>query len=194
MVAVVRQGEIVEQGSHGELIQIPNGAYATLVRLQASTHHHPDLLQKQQPIAEQLQHSADPDVLRKVISSQVHAFLFIVNSPGVNGVAVLQVVQRCRLPMVGSEGQVIARYFERAASRSWVPLTLSFSPRLHIYVDGFCVLLLFTFLFIACGVISGKRLLSNEQSSGHPWCLQQTHSTAAFLAAQWCRSRGSRLG
>ena len=70
MGAVVRQGEIVEQGSHGELIQTPNGAYATLVRLQASTHTHPDL---QQPIVEQLQHSADPEVLRQVISSQVHA-------------------------------------------------------------------------------------------------------------------------
>lgn len=75
MAAVVRQGEIVEQGSHGELIQIPNGAYATLVRLQASAHRHPDLQQKQQPIAEQLQHSADPEVLRQVISSQVRDLL-----------------------------------------------------------------------------------------------------------------------
>ena len=72
MAAVVKQGEIVEQGSHGELIQTPNGAYATLVRLQASTHSHPEL---QQPIVEQLQHSADPEVLRQVISSQVRAFL-----------------------------------------------------------------------------------------------------------------------
>ena len=71
MVAVVKQGEIVEQGSHGELIQIPNGAYATLVRLQDSAQH-PALQQKQQPVSQQLQHSADPEVLRKVISSQVH--------------------------------------------------------------------------------------------------------------------------
>ena len=70
VAAVVRQGEIVEQGSHGELIQIPNGAYATLVRLQASAQH-PALQQKQQPISQQLQHSADPEVLQKVISSQV---------------------------------------------------------------------------------------------------------------------------
>ena len=71
VAAVVRQGEIVEQGSHGELIQIPNGAYATLVRLQASAQD-PALQQKQQPIDEQLQHSADPEVLRKAVSSQVH--------------------------------------------------------------------------------------------------------------------------
>lgn len=71
--AVVRQGEIVEQGSHGELIQIPNGAYATLVRLQASAQQ-PAMQQKQQvadEISHQLQHSADPEVLKKVISSQV---------------------------------------------------------------------------------------------------------------------------
>lgn len=74
--AVVRQGEIVEQGSHEELIQIPNGAYATLVRLQASAQH-PALQQKQQPINEQLQHSADPAVFRKAISSQVHMLLTI---------------------------------------------------------------------------------------------------------------------
>ena len=72
MAAVVKQGEIVEQGSHGELIQIPNGAYATLVRLQASAQH-PALQQKQQPISQQLQYSADPEVLQKVISSQVRA-------------------------------------------------------------------------------------------------------------------------
>ena len=72
---MVKQGEVVEQGSHGELIQIPNGAYATLVRLQASAHH-PALQEKQQPIQEQLQHSADPQVLKKVISSQVETALY----------------------------------------------------------------------------------------------------------------------
>ena len=66
----MKQGEIVEQGSHAELIQIPDGAYATLVRLQASAQH-PALQHKRQPITEQLQHSADPQVLKKLISSQV---------------------------------------------------------------------------------------------------------------------------
>lgn len=37
--AVMKQGEIVEQGSHRELMQNPQGAYATLVRLQASAQH-----------------------------------------------------------------------------------------------------------------------------------------------------------
>lgn len=77
MAAVVRQGEIVEQGSHGELIQIPNGAYATLVRLQASAQQ-PAMQQKQQvadEISHQLQHSADPEVLKKVITSQVCSLL-----------------------------------------------------------------------------------------------------------------------
>ena len=32
--AVVRRGTIVEEGSHRELVRIPDGAYATLVRLQ----------------------------------------------------------------------------------------------------------------------------------------------------------------
>ena len=32
--AVVRQGEVVEEGSHKELVAIPNGSYATLVHLQ----------------------------------------------------------------------------------------------------------------------------------------------------------------
>ena len=67
---MVKAGEIVEQGSHVDLIQIPNGAYATLVRLQASAQH-PALQQKQQPISQQLQHTADPAVLKRVISSQV---------------------------------------------------------------------------------------------------------------------------
>lgn len=78
MAAVVRQGEIVEQGSHGELIQIPNGAYATLVRLQASAQQPAMQQQKQQALDEishQLQHSADPEVLKKVISSQVRSLL-----------------------------------------------------------------------------------------------------------------------
>ena len=33
----MKSGEIVEQGSHKELMQMPGGAYATLVRLQTST-------------------------------------------------------------------------------------------------------------------------------------------------------------
>ena len=36
--AVVRAGAIVESGSHGELMARPNGAYATLVKLQAIVH------------------------------------------------------------------------------------------------------------------------------------------------------------
>ena len=32
--AVVRRGEIVEEGSHAELVRVPAGAYSTLVRLQ----------------------------------------------------------------------------------------------------------------------------------------------------------------
>ena len=78
MAAVVRQGEIVEQGSHGELVQIPNGAYATLVRLQASAQQPAMQQQKQQAmdeISHQLQHSADPEVLKTVISSQVCSLL-----------------------------------------------------------------------------------------------------------------------
>ena len=31
---VVRRGEVVELGTHSELVVIPSGAYATLVRLQ----------------------------------------------------------------------------------------------------------------------------------------------------------------
>ncbi len=31
---MVRRGTIVEEGSHRELVRIPDGAYATLVRLQ----------------------------------------------------------------------------------------------------------------------------------------------------------------
>eukprot|EP00891_Asterochloris_glomerata_P003655 jgi/Astpho2/3655/e_gw1.00059.3.1_t len=38
MIAVVRAGAIVESGSHGELMARPNGAYATLVKLQAIVH------------------------------------------------------------------------------------------------------------------------------------------------------------
>ncbi len=34
--AVVGKGKIVEQGNHAELVARPNGAYATLVRLQQS--------------------------------------------------------------------------------------------------------------------------------------------------------------
>ena len=33
-LTVVRRGTIVEEGSHAELVRIPDGAYATLVRLQ----------------------------------------------------------------------------------------------------------------------------------------------------------------
>ena len=36
--AVVRAGAIVESGSHAELMARPDGAYATLVRLQAIVH------------------------------------------------------------------------------------------------------------------------------------------------------------
>lgn len=34
LIAVVRAGEVVEQGSHAELIANPTGAYTTLVKLQ----------------------------------------------------------------------------------------------------------------------------------------------------------------
>jgi len=33
-IAVVQQGKVVEQGSHDELMRIPFGAYASLVRHQ----------------------------------------------------------------------------------------------------------------------------------------------------------------
>jgi ABC-type multidrug transport system fused ATPase/permease subunit len=33
-IAVVRQGEIVEQGSHEQLMQVPSGAYASLIKHQ----------------------------------------------------------------------------------------------------------------------------------------------------------------
>ncbi len=35
-IAVVQQGQILEQGTHDELMQRPNGAYASLVK---SAHH-----------------------------------------------------------------------------------------------------------------------------------------------------------
>ena len=31
-IAVVQQGQVVEQGSHDQLMQVPFGAYASLVR------------------------------------------------------------------------------------------------------------------------------------------------------------------
>ncbi len=31
---MVRRGEIVEEGTHADLVRVPDGAYATLVRLQ----------------------------------------------------------------------------------------------------------------------------------------------------------------
>ncbi|KMZ73429.1 ABC transporter B family member 21 [Zostera marina] len=36
-IAVLKNGEIIEQGRHGEMIDIPNGAYASLVALNASS-------------------------------------------------------------------------------------------------------------------------------------------------------------
>ena len=33
-IAVVQQGEIVEQGSHNQLMQVPSGAYASLIKHQ----------------------------------------------------------------------------------------------------------------------------------------------------------------
>ena len=73
--AVVRQGEIVEQGSHAELIARPDGAYATLVRLQASAQNH-DADSNHQLSEDTLQRSQDPSVLQEVVVSQVsiHAF------------------------------------------------------------------------------------------------------------------------
>lgn len=70
VVAVVKQGEIVEQGTHADLILKPNGAYATLVRLQASAQHQ-GLDGKQQLSEEKLQQSRDPEVLQALIASEV---------------------------------------------------------------------------------------------------------------------------
>ena len=69
--AVVRQGEIVEQGTHADLILRPNGAYATLVRLQASAQHQG--LDGEPPLSEEkLQLSTQqPEVLQDLIISEV---------------------------------------------------------------------------------------------------------------------------
>ena len=77
--AVVRQGKIVEQGTHADLILRPNGAYATLVRLQASAQHQG--LDGKPPLSEEkLQMSTQqPEVLQDLIISEVcflHALLW----------------------------------------------------------------------------------------------------------------------
>ncbi len=71
VAAVVRQGEIVEQGTHADLILKPNGAYATLVRLQASAQH--QAADDKQSLSEKkLQISAeDPGVLQDLITTEV---------------------------------------------------------------------------------------------------------------------------
>jgi ABC-type microcin C transport system duplicated ATPase subunit YejF len=71
VAAVVRQGEIVEQGTHADLILKPNGAYATLVRLQASAQH--QAADDKQSLSERkLQISAeDPGVLQDLITAEV---------------------------------------------------------------------------------------------------------------------------
>ena len=73
--AVVRQGETVEQGSHAELIARPDGAYATLVRLQASAQNQ-DADSNHQLSEENLQRSQDPSVLQEVVISQVRTCAF----------------------------------------------------------------------------------------------------------------------
>ena len=87
LAAVVKQGEIVEQGRHADLVQIPDGAYATLVRLQASAQRptqSPALQQveldplqpyEQQPREEQPETSAASQVLQELITSQVWMLL-----------------------------------------------------------------------------------------------------------------------
>ena len=66
----MRQGEIVEQGSHADLIAKPDGAYATLVRLQASAQNQ-DADSNHQLSEDKLQQSQDPSVLQEVVISQV---------------------------------------------------------------------------------------------------------------------------
>ncbi|KAA6419418.1 MAG: ATP-binding cassette transporter [Trebouxia sp. A1-2] len=70
LIAVVRQGEIVEQGTHSDLILKPNGAYATLVRLQASAQH--QAADDKQSLSERkLEISAeDPGVLQDLITTE----------------------------------------------------------------------------------------------------------------------------
>ncbi|KAL0036182.1 hypothetical protein WJX79_007336 [Trebouxia sp. C0005] len=70
LIAVVRQGEIVEQGNHSDLILKPNGAYATLVRLQASAQH--QAADDKQSLSERkLEISAeDPGVLQDLITTE----------------------------------------------------------------------------------------------------------------------------
>ena len=71
MAAVVRQGEIVEQGTHADLILKPDGEYAALVRLQASAQH--QAADDKQSFSERkLQISAeDPGVLQDLITTEV---------------------------------------------------------------------------------------------------------------------------
>ena len=66
----------MEQGAHADLILKPNGAYATLVRLQASAQHQGSD-SKQQLSEEKLQMSRDPKVLQELITSEVS-----LGSPG----------------------------------------------------------------------------------------------------------------
>lgn len=66
----MKAGEIVEQGSHQELIQKPGGAYATLIRLQASTHQ-PALPTAVQPSEQGLKHSTQPELVQAYSTSQV---------------------------------------------------------------------------------------------------------------------------
>ena len=69
MLAVMKCGEIVEQGSHQELMQRPGGAYATLVRLQTSTQLEPH--EAVQPLDSALQLGSEPVTVQAYSPTQV---------------------------------------------------------------------------------------------------------------------------
>ena len=65
----MRSGEIVEQGSHAELMQMPGGAYATLVRLQTSTQQ--DYQNAEYSSPQKLKGDSKPEVVQAYSTSQV---------------------------------------------------------------------------------------------------------------------------